>query len=98
MTTAAVSTADPAVVTLTATDEAGGSGVAKTEYRIGTQTWSTYTAPVSVPRTDVDQSIEFRSTDNAGNVEDTKSVTIAKSTDTTAPVTTATLDPARSFG
>ena len=93
VTTAAVSTADPAVVTLTATDGAGGSGVAKTEYRIGTQTWSTYTAPVSVPRTDVDQSMEFRSTDNAGNVEDTKSVSIGKSVDATAPVTTATLAP-----
>jgi regulation of enolase protein 1 (concanavalin A-like superfamily) len=98
VTTATVSTADPAVVTLTAADEAGGSGIAKTEYRIGTQTWSTYTAPVSVARTDVDQTIEFRSTDKAGNVEDTKSATITKSADTTAPVTTATLNPASPSG
>ncbi len=98
VTTATVSGANPAVVTLTATDNAGGSGVAGTEYRINTQTWSTYTAPVSVPRTDVDQSMEFRSTDNAGNVEDTKTVTIAKASDTTAPVTTATVDPAAPSG
>ncbi|RIJ77775.1 DUF1349 domain-containing protein, partial [Nakamurella silvestris] len=36
VTTASVSTANPAVLTLTATDNAGGSGVAKIEYRNGT--------------------------------------------------------------
>ena len=99
VTTAVVSSADPAVVTLTATDETGGSGVAKTEYRLGgAGDWLAYTAPVSVPRTDVDQVIEFRSTDVAGNAEEVKSATITKSTDTTAPETTATLDPADPSG
>jgi len=99
VTTAVVSSADPAVVTLTATDETGGSGVSKTEYRLGgAGDWLAYTAPVSVPRTDVDQVIEFRSTDVAGNVEEVKSATITKSTDTTAPETTATLDPADPSG
>ena len=93
VTSATVSGANPAMVTLVATDEAGGSGVAKTEYRLGTQTWSTYAAPVSVNRTDVDQPLEFRSTDNAGNVEDTKSVTISKAVDTIAPVTLAAIAP-----
>ncbi|RIJ70548.1 DUF1349 domain-containing protein [Nakamurella silvestris] len=99
-TTAAVSAADPAVLTLTATDNAGGSGVAKIEYRNGTQTWSTYTAPVSIPKTAAAQSVEFRATDVAGNVEATKSVSIpaAVVVDTTAPVTASTLNPATPQG
>ncbi|MTD13899.1 DUF1349 domain-containing protein [Nakamurella sp. YIM 132087] len=99
VTTATVSDTDPAVLTLTAADEAGGSGVATTEYRNGTQTWTAYTAPVSIPRTAVDQSVEFRSTDVAGNVEATKSVVVPKAAgDTTAPVTTATVAPATPSG
>ena len=77
VTTADVSDADPAVVTLTAADEAGGSGIAKTEYRIGDEgDWSTYAAPFSVPLTDQAQTVQFRSVDKAGNTETTKSQAI----------------------
>lgn len=92
VTTAVVSDADPAVVTLTATDEEGGSGVESTQFRLaGAPEWSAYTAPVSVPRTAAVQVFEFRSIDAAGNEEAVKSVEIAAAIPTEAPaeITTA---------
>ena len=98
-TTAPVTTATQAVVedgvqvTLTATDETGGSGVASTEYRIDEGEWTAYTAPftISEPGT---YTVEFRSTDVAGNEEATASIEVVVEeeppADTTAPVTTAT--------
>ncbi|KXK63623.1 PKD domain-containing protein [Micromonospora rosaria] len=83
-------------VTLTATDEAGGSGVARTEYQLGGATaWTAYTAPVEITG-DGEHELRFRSTDEAGNVEETKSVTVR--IDTTAPVSTAAFAPANDEG
>ncbi|HEX6025569.1 MAG TPA: PKD domain-containing protein, partial [Solirubrobacter sp.] len=81
----------PVNVTLTATDEQGGSGIDKTEYRIGSGAFQTYSAPIAVA-TDGNHSIEYRSVDKNGNVEATKSVAVKL--DATAPSSTASLNPA----
>ncbi|RIJ76564.1 hypothetical protein D1871_11925 [Nakamurella silvestris] len=52
------------------------SGVASTQWRAAGGTWATYTAPVGITRTNAAQTIEFRSTDVAGNVENTRTVVI----------------------
>ncbi|MEK6589648.1 MAG: hypothetical protein AABZ11_03130 [Nitrospinota bacterium] len=60
-------------VNLTATDEAGGSGVAFTEYSIdGGTSWSNYTGPFLISSEGM-TAVLFRSQDNAGNVETAKS-------------------------
>ena len=73
-------------VALAATDT-GGLGVASTHYTTDgtdpTLSSTTYTAPFSVPST---ATVKFRSWDNSGNVEATK--TQAIQIDPTAPVTT----------
>lgn len=89
-TTAVVADADPAVVTLTATDNELGSGVALTQYRVGGQAWSTYTGPVSVTRTAAAQTFEFRSVDAAGNEETVRSVVIPAGSVVTPPPAEAT--------
>ncbi|MEK0314597.1 chitobiase/beta-hexosaminidase C-terminal domain-containing protein [Cohnella sp. 56] len=66
--------AHPVTITLTATDDA--SGVKKTEYSLdGGSTWVTYSAPVTINQNG-EYTIQYRSTDNAGNVENIKSVTV----------------------
>ncbi|MEV1331185.1 ThuA domain-containing protein [Micromonospora costi] len=86
----------PATVTLTAADEAGGSGLAGTAYQLdGAGTWTDYTGPVQVTG-DGEHEVRFRSTDRAGNVEGTKTVTVK--IDATAPVTSATFAPANDEG
>ncbi|MFD0747243.1 OmpL47-type beta-barrel domain-containing protein [Phytohabitans flavus] len=81
----------PATVTLTATDNQGGSGVARTEYQLdGATTWTAYTEPILVAG-DGAHEVRFRSVDEAGNVEATKSTAIK--IDATAPVTAATFAP-----
>ncbi|GIE78528.1 hypothetical protein Aph02nite_44780 [Actinoplanes philippinensis] len=83
-------------VTLTATDGTGGSGVAGTEYQLdGATTWTAYTTGVAVSG-DGAHEVRFRSTDTAGNVEQTKSITIK--IDGTAPVTSARFAPANDDG
>ncbi|WP_344066013.1 OmpL47-type beta-barrel domain-containing protein [Microbacterium pumilum] len=72
-------------VAATATDV---SGVARTEYRIGTGAWTVYTAPISAPAGTT--TYGFRSTDTKGNVSAIKTITVKR--DTTAPVTTATFN------
>jgi len=58
-------------VTLTASDE-GGSGIAKTEYSLnGGVNWIQYSNPFSVSNEGT-TTILYKSTDNAGNVESTK--------------------------
>ena len=103
-TTAPVTTATQAVVedgvqvTLTATDETGGSGVASTEYRIDEGEWTDYTAPfvISEPGT---HTVEFRSTDVAGNEEALKSLeVVVEAADEDAPSTTLTWQPATADG
>ena len=61
--------------TLAATDGAGGSGVASTEYRIDGGAWTPYTAAVSVTGEGT-RLIEYRSTDTAGNVEANQSLSV----------------------
>ena len=83
-----------ATVTLTAAD--AGSGVAGTEYQLdGATAWTAYTAPVVVSG-DGSHELRFRSTDEAGNVETAKSVTVK--IDSTAPLTTAQFAPANDNG
>ncbi|MFV2017556.1 ThuA domain-containing protein [Micromonospora sp. LOL_023] len=83
-------------VTLDATDNDGGSGVAGTEYSLDDDTgWTAYTGPVTVTG-DGSHELRFRSTDTAGNVEQAKSVTIK--IDGTAPVSSAQFAPANDNG
>ncbi|MBO4204719.1 ThuA domain-containing protein [Micromonospora echinofusca] len=86
----------PVTVTLTATDNAGGSGVARTEYQLDDATgWTAYTGPVAVSGDGTHQ-VRFRSVDKADNVEATKSVDVR--IDATAPVTTASFAPPNDNG
>jgi regulation of enolase protein 1 (concanavalin A-like superfamily) len=103
-TTAPVTTATQAVVedgvqvTLTATDETDGSGVASTEYRIDEGEWTDYTAAftISEPGT---HTVEYRSTDVAGNEEAVKSLeVVVEAADEDAPTTTLTWTPATADG
>lgn len=75
-------------VTLQATDnEPGGSGVKNTEYSFDGSTWTTYVSPFTIT-TEGTTTLYFRSTDNAGNIEATKTQTIK--IDKTPPVITIT--------
>ena len=78
-------------MTLAGTDNAGGAGIDKTEYKVDGGAFATYTAPivVSTPGT---HTIEYRSTDKNGNVEATK--TLSVKVDKVTPSTTAALSPA----
>jgi type 1 glutamine amidotransferase len=85
-----------ATVTLSASDEPGGSGLASTQYQVdGATTWTVYSGPFEVAG-DGAHEVRFRSTDKAGNVEQTR--TAALRTDATAPLTTATFAPANDNG
>ena len=77
-------------MTLAATDT-GGSNLKNTEYRVDGGTFAVYSAPIVVSA-DGTHTIEYRSTDNDGNVEATKSLTVKK--DAVTPETTASLFPA----
>jgi glucose/arabinose dehydrogenase/type 1 glutamine amidotransferase len=63
----------PVEVTLSATDGAGGSGVASTEYALDGGVFQEYTGPFTVSGVGPHE-VEFFSTDEAGNVEETQSV------------------------
>ncbi len=79
-------------VNLIATDNAGGSGVNKTEYSFDEATWTTFNAefPITSEGT---TTLYYRSIDNAGNVEPTKNQTIK--IDKTSPlIESITLYPA----
>ena len=79
----------PVSVTLTASD-AGGSGLAVTEYKLdGDSDWTPYLSPVPVV-SDGDHTLVYRSRDNAGNTEDVRTVHVK--IDTTAPTTTDDTD------
>ncbi|MFB9201357.1 OmpL47-type beta-barrel domain-containing protein [Nonomuraea spiralis] len=80
----------PVEVVLTAAD--AGSGVARTEYRLGEGPWRPYTAPVRVDA-EGESVLAFRSADQAGNVEEPRTVTVR--IDTTAPELTVTPDQSR---
>jgi hypothetical protein len=78
--------ADP-TVTLEA-DDGWGTGVDVTEYRLDGGAWTTYTGAFQVTG-DGERTLEYRSTDGNGNVEDTN--TLEFGVDTTGPqITLAT--------
>ncbi|APU16158.1 ThuA domain-containing protein [Actinoalloteichus fjordicus] len=79
-------TTSPVQITLEATDDAGD--VATTEYRIGDGDWTTYEEPITLTD-DGTHTVDYRSTDTAGNTEDTQTLDIAL--DTTAPTTEVVL-------
>jgi hypothetical protein len=69
-------------VTLTASDNSGGSGVKVTQYKIDDGAWQTYTGPITVSG-DGRHTVSYRSQDNEGNWESTKQVAVP--IDATAP-------------
>ncbi len=69
-------------VTLDATDEEGGSGVKEIVYKTNSGEYQPYSAPFTVSK-EGQTTISYRATDNAGNVEQPKSLTIKL--DKTAP-------------
>lgn len=86
-------------LTLTATDGAGSaaeepveyvSGVKQIEYRVNGGEWILYTSPILIQQNGI-YTYEYRSTDNAGNVEAVKSIELKL--DKTAPVTLYHFDP-----
>ncbi|MEI6726563.1 MAG: hypothetical protein WCN81_10140, partial [Actinomycetes bacterium] len=82
----------PVTLTFNATDEAGGSGVAYTEYSINAGAWVRGTSVIIGALGD--NVVDYRSADIAGNVEATKECHVKiGSTDVTAPVTTCSPDP-----
>ncbi len=82
-------------VTLTAGD-AGGPGIASTFYNVdGAATNSTYTVPFAITG-DGTHTVTYYSTDTAGAVEATHTLTVT--VDTTAPTTTASVSPTPSAG
>ena len=83
----------PVTMSLTATDNLGGSGVASTHYTTDgtdpTLTSPTYTAPFPIGTT---TTVKFRSWDVAGNVEATQTQVVQ--VDSAAPVTSITCNSA----
>ena len=62
-------------LTFTAEDNTNGSGVEKTEYRLNGGEWSIVQGPVAVSA-EGKNTVEFRSTDKANNIENTQSIAI----------------------
>jgi parallel beta-helix repeat protein len=60
------------LVTLTAADNEGGSGVKNTEYSLDNVVWIVYAGPFTLD-TDGEKTVYYRSTDNRDNVETAKS-------------------------
>jgi len=78
----------PVQVTLSPSDAT--SGVASTTYTVDGGAPQTYSGPFTLS-TDGAHTVQFASTDNAGNVEPTQSITVK--VDQNDPVTTGTLTP-----
>ncbi|WP_199791317.1 OmpL47-type beta-barrel domain-containing protein [Streptomyces sp. 142MFCol3.1] len=87
---------DMATVTVSASDT--GSGVNTIEYAVDSGGWQPYTAPVMVHALGAHQ-VRYRATDKAGNTAAEKSadftVVAPPASDTTPPVTGATVDGTR---
>jgi hypothetical protein len=81
----------PVTVTLSAEDNAGGSGVKSTTYEIDGGSAQTYSGPFTVSG-DGSHTITFRSEDNNGNVETDQSVSVQ--IDQTKPTITGSATPA----
>ncbi|NHC47406.1 hypothetical protein G9H72_19335, partial [Motilibacter sp. K478] len=84
----------PVTVTLTATDNPGGSGVASVEYSVDNGAFTAYTTPFTVSAVGA-HTVRDRATDVAGNVSPVGSSTFTIAnptpTDTTPPTVTAAL-------
>lgn len=79
-------------VTLSATDNDGGSGIDKTEYSLDNGVnWIAYTDPFTIS-TEGTTTLQYRSIDMAGNQEEAKTETIK--IDKTKPIITGTAFPA----
>ncbi|VVB85629.1 Periplasmic copper-binding protein (NosD) [uncultured archaeon] len=76
-------------VTLTATDNEGGSGVAKTEYTINGGSWIQYSVPFTISNEGT-TTIQYKSTDVAGNVETVKTQDVKIDKTTPASITNLT--------
>ncbi|HIH44309.1 MAG TPA: hypothetical protein HA257_04275 [Candidatus Methanoperedenaceae archaeon] len=72
-------------VTLTASDNEGGAGVSKTEYSLDGTAWTIYDIPFTISNEGT-TILYYRSTDNANNIEPTKTHTI--NIDKTPPIIT----------
>ncbi|MDI6791644.1 MAG: fibronectin type III domain-containing protein, partial [bacterium] len=83
-------------VTLSPVDT--GSGVASTMYRINSEAWLSYTTAFTLAgRSEGEHTIQYYSTDNAGNVESTKSTAVY--IDNISPTTTMAVgDPNEVMG
>jgi hypothetical protein len=78
-------------ISLSATDNQEGSGVAKTEYSLDNgATWIAYTTSFTISNEGT-TTISYKSTDNAGNIESVQPLTIK--IDKTQPTITATISP-----
>jgi len=76
----------PVTLTFSAGDNAGGSGVARTEYKLGAGAWITGSSlTISAAGS---HTVSYRAADKADNVEAAKSCTVK--IDTSAPTTTVT--------
>lgn len=62
-------------VSLKASDDELGTGVAKIEYSFDGMNWITYNTPFTISKEGT-TTIEYNSTDNAGNIESTKTQTV----------------------
>ena len=80
-------------LTLSASDNSGGSGVKRTEYKIGSGSWTTLadsTLVIAAPANhsnDGSHAVSYRSINNANNTESTRSCTVK--IDTSKPTTRA---------
>ena len=81
-------------VTLTRTDNVGGSGVNYTKYSIGGGAWLTYTVPFSMSTVGT-HTVDFYSVDFAGNIEGTKTTTVK--IDKTAPTGSVTINSGAAY-
>jgi hypothetical protein len=77
-------------VTLSATDNAGGSGPARLEYNLNNTGWQKSTAPVVVS-TDGSHTFQYRAIDRARNQEAAKSITVK--IDKTPPTVSCSANP-----
>ena len=77
-------------VTFTVADNEGGSGIKKTEYSFDGTTWNTYSVPFTISNEGA-TAVYYKSTDNVGNVETAKSISVK--IDKTSPTITATINP-----
>jgi hypothetical protein len=91
--TAGQASANPVVITLTASDAT--SGVASTVYQLDSGSTTTYTGPFQVSGGG-SHTLTFHSTDNAGNVESTETLNFTVGATTTTAVTSS-VNPAQFY-